>query len=127
MLLDVHAHPAAMWRPHDAENVAEMERRYIDGLTRFDARAVVSQLRPGPAAPADLLPWEKLHAGNDYVATLVERYPDRLIGYCTTHPVYTTQALAELERRLLKQRDRFAALKMHSLAFCDDPLYDPLM
>ena len=127
MLLDVHAHPAAMWRPNDIENVEAMERAYLDGLARFDARAVVSQLRPGPGAPADLLPWERLHAGNAYVADLVRRHPDRLIGYCTTNPNYTTQALAELELRLVEQRDLFAGLKLHSLAFCDDPLYDPLM
>jgi predicted TIM-barrel fold metal-dependent hydrolase len=124
MLLDVHGHSPAMWlgRP-GADDVPA----YVAGLARFDARAVISQLRPGPGAPADLLPWERLHAGNDHIADLVQRYPDRLIGYCTTHPVYTTQALAELERRLVGQRHLFAALKMHSLAFCDDPLYDPLM
>jgi predicted TIM-barrel fold metal-dependent hydrolase len=127
MLLDVHGHPPAMWRPNDDKDVAQMERAYIDGMVRFDARAVISQLRPGPGAPADLLPWERLHAGNAYVADLVRRFPDRLIGYCTTHPGYTTQALAELERRLVKQRNVFVALKMHSLAFCDDPSYDPLM
>ena len=127
MLLDVHGHPPAMWRPNEVENVEQMERAYIDGLVRFDARAVISQLRPGPGAPADLLPWERPHAGNAYVADLVRRFPDRLLGYCTTHPRYTAQALAELELRLVKQRDQFAGLKMHSLAFCDDPLYDPLM
>jgi hypothetical protein len=127
MLLDVHGHPPAMWRPNEVENVEQMEQAYVDGLVRFDARAVISQLRPGPGAPADLLPWERLHAGNAYVADLVRRFPDRLLGYCTTHPRYTTQALAELELRLVKQQDRFAGLKMHSLAFCDDPLYDPLM
>ena len=127
MLLDVHGHPPAMWRPNEVENVEQMERAYIDGLVRFDARAVISQLRPGPGAPTDLLPWERLHAGNAYVADLVRRFPDRLLGYCTTHPRYTAQALAELELRLVKQRDQFAGLKMHSLAFCDDPLYDPLM
>jgi hypothetical protein len=109
-----------MWRPNEAEEVEQMERTYIAGLVRYDARAVVSQLRPGPGAPADLLPWEKLHAGNAYVADLVRRYPDRLLGYCTTHPGYPTQALAELELRLVQQRDTFACLKMHSLAFCDE-------
>jgi uncharacterized protein len=127
MLLDVHAHPPAMWRPNDVENVERMEQAYLDGLARFDVRAVVSQLRPGPGAPSDLLPWEHLHAGNAYVADLVRRNPDRLLGYCTTHPGYTTQALAEFELRLVKQRDVFAAVKLHSMALCDDPLYDPLM
>jgi predicted TIM-barrel fold metal-dependent hydrolase len=100
---------------------------YVDGLARFDARAVVSQLRPGPGAPENLLPWKRLHAGNAYTAELVKRYPDRLIGYCTTHPGYTTQALAEFELRLVQQRDRFAAVKLHSMVYCDDPLLDPLM
>jgi predicted TIM-barrel fold metal-dependent hydrolase len=67
------------------------------------------------------------HAGNAYTAELVGRYPDRLIGYCTTHPGYTRQALAELELRLVQQSDRFAALKLHSFVLCDDPLLDPLM
>ena len=124
MLLDVHAHPPAMWRMADVEGAVGP---YIESMARFDLRAVVSQLRPGPGAPAELAAWEKPHAGNDYTADLVRRYPDRLIGYCTTHPGYPTQALAELELRLLKQRRLFAALKMHSLAFCDDPVYDPLM
>jgi uncharacterized protein len=130
MLLDVHAHPPAMWRSGSntsgSTDAGDVEA-YVAGLARFDARAVVSQLRPGPGAPADLLPWERLHAGNAHVADLVGRYPDTLIGYCTTHPGYTVQALAEFELRLVKQRNRFAAVKMHSLAFCDDPLYDPLM
>jgi uncharacterized protein len=124
MLLDVHAHPPAMWRMADVEGAVEP---YIDAMARYDVRAVVSQLRPGPNSPSDLAAWEKPHAGNDYVAELVRRYPDRLIGYCTTHPGYPRQALAELERRLITQRDQFAALKLHSLALCDDPLYDPLM
>jgi uncharacterized protein len=124
MLLDVHAHPPAMWRMEDAEGAVGP---YVDAMARYDLRAVVSQLRPGPGASADLAAWERPHAGNDYTAELVRRFPDRLIGYCTTHPGYTRQALAELELRLLQQRDLFAALKLHSLAFCDDPLYDPLM
>jgi predicted TIM-barrel fold metal-dependent hydrolase len=129
MLLDVHGHPPAMWAGRTSAGGSEAGDvpAYIAGLARFDARAVVSQLRPGPGAPADLLPWERLHAGNAHVADLVQRYPDRLIGYCTTHPAYPAQALAEFELRLLRQRDRFAAVKMHSLAYCDDPLYDPLM
>ena len=100
---------------------------YIAGLERFDARAVVSQLRPLPGAPSDLSPWDRLHAGNAHVADLVQRYSDRLIGYCTTNPNYPTQALGELEHRLVKQSNLFAALKLHSLAYCDDPVYDPLM
>lgn len=129
MLLDVHAHPPAMWQRGSAGGSTGPGdvAAYVAGLERFDARAVVSQLRPGPGAPPDLLPWERLHAGNAYVAELVGQYPDRLIGYCTTHPGYTKQALAEFELRLVRQRDRFAAVKMHSLAYCDDPSYDPLM
>jgi predicted TIM-barrel fold metal-dependent hydrolase len=124
MLLDVHAHPPAMWPQADVEGAVGS---YLESMARYDVRAVVSQLRPGPGAPENLAPWEKPHAGNDYVAELVGRFPDRLMGYCTTHPAYPTQALAEMERRLLKQRDGFAGLKMHSLALCDDPLYDPLI
>jgi predicted TIM-barrel fold metal-dependent hydrolase len=137
MLLDIHAHPPALWRSSNrtaAEEAADL-RAYVDGLARFDARAVVSQLRPGPAAPSDpsagsgqaLAEWERPHAGNAYVADLVQRFPDRLIGYCTTHPAYTKQALAEFELRLAKQRHLFAAVKLHSLVFCDHPLLDPLM
>jgi hypothetical protein len=100
---------------------------YVDSLVRFDARAVMSTLRPGPNAPRDLTEWQRPHAGNAYTAELVQRYPDRLIGYCTTHPGYTKEALAEFELRLLTQRDRFAGVKLHSLAYCDDPLLDPLM
>src|SRR5687768_13935484 len=101
MLLDVHAHPPAMWRMADPEGAVEV---YVDAMARYDLRAVVSQLRPGPDAPAELSAWEKPHAGNDYVAKLVRRYPDRLIGYCTTHPGFPRQALAELELRLIEQR-----------------------
>jgi predicted TIM-barrel fold metal-dependent hydrolase len=126
MLLDIHAHPPAMWRPADAPAAEDLEG-YVAGLARFDARAVVSTLRPGPGAPPDLAEWERPHAGNAYTAELVARYPDRLIGYCTTHPGYPQQALAELERRLVGQRDRFAALKLHSYVLCDDPRLDPLM
>ena len=89
MLLDVHAHPPAMWRPQGAADTADV-RAYVAGLARFDARAVVSPAPPRPGRAPDLADWERLHAGNAYVADLVGRYPDRLIGYCTTHPGYTT-------------------------------------
>ncbi|HEV2122981.1 MAG TPA: amidohydrolase family protein, partial [Chloroflexota bacterium] len=125
MLLDVHAHPPS-GGPGRSPNV-DLVQDYVDALARFDARAVVSQLRPGPNAPPDLADWERLESGNEYASELVQRYPDRLIGYCTVHPRYTKQALEELERRLVQQRHLFAALKMHSLVYCDDPLYDPLM
>ena len=126
MLLDVHGHPPALWRSSTASE-AEDVRAYIAGLERFDSRAVISMTRQGPDAPGDLLPWERPHAGNAYVAQLVERHPDRLIGYCVTHTHYTKQALAEYELRLVKQRHLFAGVKLHSLAFCDDPVLDPLM
>jgi predicted TIM-barrel fold metal-dependent hydrolase len=128
VLLDVHAHPPGMWRGEATlEARPDLVQAYVDGLARFDARAVISQLRPPAGPPPNMLPWERAHLGNEHVAGLVQRYPERLIGYCTTHPAYPVQALAEFEKRLLGQRHLFAAVKLHSLAFCDSPLYDPLM
>ncbi|MBI3972162.1 MAG: amidohydrolase family protein [Chloroflexi bacterium] len=126
MLLDVHAHPPAMGEADPSQAKAKVPA-YIAALERFDVRAIASQLRPGPNTPEGIHESERPHYGNEYAAQLARHYPDRLIGYCHVDPRYTKEALAELELRLLEQRDLFAALKLHSLVYCDDPLDDPIM
>lgn len=51
------------------------------------------------------------YCGNDYVADVVDRYPDRFVGFASVDPWKGEAALAELERSV---RDRgLRGLKMH--------------
>jgi predicted TIM-barrel fold metal-dependent hydrolase len=53
-----------------------------------------------------------MRQGNQIVADVVARYPDRFIGYCTISPHYSAEEImAELERRLL--HGNLTAIKIH--------------
>ena len=50
-----------------------------------------------------IVPWDQAVAvdnesGNDYVLSLADRYPDRLIPFCTVNPWYGRRAVDELKR-----------------------------
>lgn len=100
---------------------------FVHALARFDARVLISRLGAGPDDAGPLPEPDRPRAGNEYVASLVQQYPDRLLGYCFLNPAYTRESLDELEHRLIRQRHLFAGVKLSIQVFCDDPRLDPLM
>src|SRR5438132_1103583 len=100
MLIDVHAHfyhdrsPRADWRERNASRLAAGEQI---GITIHVASILGSWGRASPTyfpSPADL-PY-----GNDALLTLAREHPNRVRGYVTVNPNYTTHALGEIVRCL---------------------------
>jgi hypothetical protein len=118
MLIDVHGHP-----PRTEADLP----RYLDALRRWDSRLLVSHLGPrakGWLNEPEVPEWQ---LGNDECAQLVAQHRDVLAGYVYVNPAHTREALDELERRLVGQRDTFVALKLWVAVRCSDPRLDPLM
>jgi predicted TIM-barrel fold metal-dependent hydrolase len=118
VLFDVHGHP-----PRDRSKLSA----FLDGLARFDAQLVISELGSRTTGWLSEPPVEHWREGNELVAELVRAHPQRLLGYCYVNPRHTREALDEMERRLLGERDVFAGLKLWQAVRCSDPLLDPLM
>lgn len=118
MLLDVHGHP-----PRDLAQLPA----YLAALERLDSRIVVAELGSrwlGWEHEPQIEHWRE---GNQIVGDLVRAHPARLVGYCYVSPAHGKEALEEMERRLLGQPERFAALKLWVAVRCSDPRLDPLM
>jgi predicted TIM-barrel fold metal-dependent hydrolase len=118
MLLDVHGHP-----PRDEAGLTDL----LAALARFDARLLLADLgahHAGWVYEPEVSHWRE---GNERCAAFVRRYPERFLGYCYVNPAHTREALAEMERRLVGEREVFAALKLWVAVRCSDPRLDPLM
>lgn len=118
MLFDVHTHP-----PRDRTHLAT----FLDGLARFETRALLSELASRTDGWNQDPPVEHWRQGNELCAELVRAYPDRLLGYVYVSPAQTREALAEMERRLLGEPEVFVGLKLWQAVRCSDPRLDPLM
>ncbi|HIE50593.1 MAG TPA: amidohydrolase [Armatimonadetes bacterium] len=49
--------------------------------------------------------------GNNLIADVVRRYPERFLGYCTLNPHYPEEVVAELEKHILQ--GNLVAIKIH--------------
>ena len=64
---------------------------------------------------------------NDYVAQIVESYPDVFVGFCSVDPRKGKVAVEELERSVLSLGLRGLKLHpIHQAFFPDDPVFIPL-
>ena len=64
---------------------------------------------------------------NDYVAQIVESYPDVFVGFCSVDPRKGKAAVEELERSVLSLGLRGLKLHpIHQAFFPDDPVFIPL-
>src|SRR5213595_1920915 len=118
MLIDVHAHfyhdrtPRADWRERNASRLAAGEKI---GVTMHVASILGSFGRTSPTyfpSPADLT------VGNDALLALARERPDRIRGYVTVNPNYTTQARAEIVRCL---GAGMVGIKLAASRRADDP------
>jgi len=123
MLIDVHAHfyhdrsPRADWRERNASRLAAGEQI---GITIHVASILGSWGRASPTyfpSPADL-PY-----GNDALLALAREHPNRVRGYVTVNPNYTTHALGEIVRCL---GAGMIGIKLAASRRATDPLLDPI-
>jgi len=112
----VHLHPAF----GDTVECAEKLMRAADRLG-IDLLCLSFGTFRGFYDPSDL---EKVTRHNDEVQTVVERWPDRFVGFCYLNPCYLPQSLEEIERRIVG--GPFRGIKLLIDMFCDQPNLDPI-
>lgn len=118
MIIDVHTHPplykdplsgtsdqySPVWRPDRPVKVTTCWNDYFEAQKPAEKSIVFSiAVHPGDGSAQlpgiDIPEQEPWYHGNlnDGIATFVDAYPDRLIGFMALHP-YDPKALDELER-----------------------------
>lgn len=111
-VFDAHAHIDNMFsldaQPMD-EHLREMDRLGIDVMAVSSVLAIDGEFE----------------RGNDHVADLVRRRPDRFVGYCHVSANYPELMLPELERCFATPG--FKGVKVYQVGpRYDDPAFDPV-
>ncbi|HBY95883.1 MAG: amidohydrolase family protein [Ardenticatenaceae bacterium] len=99
MRLDFHTHigPFSSDKPAE-ELIAMLDEHGIDRAVALPSRGLHGSPRMYAAA-------------NDYNAQAMQRYPNRLIGFCTVNPWHRDEALAEFQRAV--RQLGLKGLKLH--------------
>lgn len=101
LIIDCHNHLGkwnAFYIPKDG--TAEQMIRCMD-MTGTDKVFVTAHAAIGP----------DFKYGNDMVASAIEKYPDRIMGYVTVNPNYPEETAAELDKRF--KNPGFKGIKLH--------------
>jgi predicted TIM-barrel fold metal-dependent hydrolase len=123
VLIDIHAHflharsPRADWRERNASRLRAGERI---GITCHVSSVLGSWGLTSPIyfpSPADV------EQANAVQRSLEQEHPDRIRGYITVNPNYTTHALAEIARGAA---EGMVGIKLAASRRADDPLLDPI-
>ena len=123
MLIDIHAHflhersPRADWRERNASRLRAGERIGVN----FHVSSVLGSW--GLTSPIYFPSREDVAYGNEVQRTLQREHPDRIRGYVTVNPNYTTHAVAEIARGVL---GGMIGVKLAASRRADDPLLDPV-
>jgi predicted TIM-barrel fold metal-dependent hydrolase len=68
---------------------------------------------------------DEVRACNDGMLEAMRRYPERILGYCFLNPGYAREALAELERCVV--REGMIGVKLYNQYKINDPVVFPLI
>ena len=68
---------------------------------------------------------DEVRACNDAMLEAMRRYPRRVLGYCFLNPGYTREALAELERCVV--REKMIGVKLYNQYKINDPVIFPII
>ncbi len=123
MLVDVHAHfyhdrtPRADWKARNQSRLVAGERV---GITLHLASILGSWGATSPTyfpSPLDL------DYANRWLLDLQRQHPDRVRGYVTVNPNYTSHALEQIETYLA---EGMVGIKLAASRRANDPLLDPI-
>ena len=123
MLIDVHAHfyhsrtPRADWQ---ARNRSRFDAGARIGITVHVASVLGTW---GLTSPIYFPSQEDVVVGNDAMLALCREYPERVRGYVTVNPNYTSHAVAEIQRCLGLG---FIGIKLAASRRATDRLLDPI-
>ena len=67
----------------------------------------------------------EVRACNDGLLDAIRQYPKRILGYCFLNPGYTREALAELDRCIV--RERMLGVKLYNQYKINDPVCFPII
>jgi predicted TIM-barrel fold metal-dependent hydrolase len=117
MRLDFHTHIGPYPDDRSLDELLQMlDANGMDAAVALPSRG----LRGSPSVYA---------RANEYVAEAMQRYPRRVVGFCTLNPWHGQEALAEFERAVRQLGLR--GLKLHpptqGFDVADEALMDPLM
>lgn len=109
----LHHHTQDDWQRRDRNLIEVADRLGIDQLC-------CSMLTPRrPATP------EGFRQCNAWVAEAIDRYPNRVLGYCYVNPGHQAEALDEI-RRCVEDRG-FIGVKLYNEHRCTDPVVFPIV
>jgi predicted TIM-barrel fold metal-dependent hydrolase len=123
MLVDVHAHfyhdrtPRADWRERNESRLAAGERV---GITLHVASILGSW---GATSPTYFPSPTDLDYANRWLLDFQRQHPDRVRGYVTVNPNYTTHALEHIETYLA---EGMVGIKLAASRRANDALLDPI-
>ncbi len=118
-IIDVHVHTDV------GKSLGDFAEQ-IEIAEQFDAVLVTYAIRPVRDGSRYSFPTHEFcERSNDETHTLMQRYPDRVRGFCYVNPYHADAAATELEKRLDTQG--FVGLKLWHALPCDDPRVDRLV
>jgi len=122
-VLDVHTHPLADFGPHAVETVEEDAAL----LAAAGARAGVARICTfslHATCPREPTPAQCREA-NDYALRMRDAKPEVFLPFCYVSPVFPEEAVAEIERCVV--RERMVGVKLWVARRATDPGLDPIV
>ncbi len=99
----------------------EDDRKLIDAADKLGIGKLCCSILP-PERPLSL---EGFRQSNVYMFEAMQRFPDRVLGYCVVNPGYGREALDEI-RRCVEERG-FIGVKLYNDYRADEPLVRPVV
>jgi predicted TIM-barrel fold metal-dependent hydrolase len=118
VIVDIHAHPGF---GHDTKQLRKEFRPALQPAERYQVDWICLNAladwteSPEPAA---------VRRGNDAVLALMAEHPERVLGFCYVNPRHPVEALAEIERCVVK--DGMAGIKLWLACKASDKRVDPI-
>lgn len=117
MKIDCHMHVKGRrrsWGWGDNDKIIDAADRL--GIDKLCCSIPITSGMPTPA---------EVQERNDDVLEAMKRYPGRILGYCFVNPGYRKEAIAEIERCVIKHE--MMGIKLYNQYKCSDPAVYPVV
>ena len=116
-VIDCHAH---LHHPSRADYL-DWDRRLIDAADKLGIDQLCCSILT-PRRPASV---EGFRECNRALAEAIQRYPDRVLGYCYVNPGHTREAVDEVRRYV--EEFGFIGVKLYNEHVCTEPVVAPVV
>jgi predicted TIM-barrel fold metal-dependent hydrolase len=117
MKIDCHMHVngrSRSWGWGDNDKIIDAADRL--GIDKLCCSIPITSGMPEP---------KQVRECNDDVLEAMKRYPDRILGYCFVNPGHGKEAIAEIERCVIKRG--MMGIKLYNQYKCSDPIVYPVV